>query len=202
MDIWRRGHAWHSGGCQSLSIYVPRPNLKGAKEGGVRLSHEDILPFRGVNMTLVQLALVYDWGQSGNIGQYIASHLCASRPSLLSGVAKGLEYFMGSTSRTGTLRGVGCPLNPLGRISTAALAALRSLSLWPSAEGSRMFYGIRACAHQLRPRFYRHGSPRSHWNLQVASPRNRSPSPERGYRAVESCWRIRLWDVCGRGFHR
>ena len=47
-----------------------------------KLSHENILPFRGVNMTLFQLALVYDWGQNGNISQFIASHPGASRPNL------------------------------------------------------------------------------------------------------------------------
>ena len=48
-----------------------------------KLSHENILAFHGVNMTLFQLALVYDWGQNGNINQYIASRPGASRPSLV-----------------------------------------------------------------------------------------------------------------------
>ena len=48
-----------------------------------KLSHENILSFRGVNMTLFQLALVYDWGQNGNISQYVASHPGASRPALV-----------------------------------------------------------------------------------------------------------------------
>ena len=48
-----------------------------------RLSHSNILPFRGVNMTLFDLALVYDWGQNGNICQYIGSHQRASRSSLV-----------------------------------------------------------------------------------------------------------------------
>ena len=48
-----------------------------------RLSHENILSFRGVNITLFQLALVYDWGQNGNINQYIASHPGTSRPNLV-----------------------------------------------------------------------------------------------------------------------
>ena len=48
-----------------------------------KLSHENILSFRGVNMTLFQLALVYDWGQNGNISQYMASHPGASRPALV-----------------------------------------------------------------------------------------------------------------------
>ena len=48
-----------------------------------KLSHENILSFRGVDVTLFQLALVYDWGQNGNITQYITSHPGASRPSLV-----------------------------------------------------------------------------------------------------------------------
>jgi len=48
-----------------------------------RLSHENILSFRGVDMTLFQLALVYDWGQNGNINQYIVSHPGAFRPTLV-----------------------------------------------------------------------------------------------------------------------
>ena len=48
-----------------------------------RLSHKNILSFRGVDMTLFHIALVYDWGQNGDINQYIASHPHASRPSLV-----------------------------------------------------------------------------------------------------------------------
>lgn len=49
----------------------------------MRFSHPNILPFRGVNMTLFQLSLVYDWGYNGNITQYIASHPRAPRPYLV-----------------------------------------------------------------------------------------------------------------------
>jgi len=48
-----------------------------------KLSHEHVLSFRGVNMTLFRLALIYDWGQNGNINQYVASHPGASRASLV-----------------------------------------------------------------------------------------------------------------------
>ena len=34
-------------------------------------------------MTLFQLSLVYDWGNNGNITQYVAAHPRASRPSLV-----------------------------------------------------------------------------------------------------------------------
>ena len=48
-----------------------------------RLSHANVLPFRGVNMTLFQLALVYDWGQNGDVNQYIVLHPGVFRPSLV-----------------------------------------------------------------------------------------------------------------------
>jgi len=94
-----------------------------------RLSHENILSFRGVNMTLFQLALVYDWGQNGNITQYLASNPGASRLSLvrnllpqklrpitnavflarqLFGVAKGLLYLHSVNIPHGDLKEVGC----------------------------------------------------------------------------------------------
>ena len=51
-----------------------------------KLSHENILSFHGINATLFQLALVYDWGKNGNINQYIESHPGTSRPSLVRNV--------------------------------------------------------------------------------------------------------------------
>ena len=48
-----------------------------------KLSHENILPFRGVNTTSFYLALIYDWEQNGDIKQYIASNPGASRRSLV-----------------------------------------------------------------------------------------------------------------------
>lgn len=48
-----------------------------------RLSHENILSFRGVDMTFFELALVYEWGPNGNINKYIALHPGVSRPSLV-----------------------------------------------------------------------------------------------------------------------
>lgn len=48
-----------------------------------KLSHPNILPFRGVDTAVFQLALVYDWGQGGNIAQYLTMHPRGSRPSLV-----------------------------------------------------------------------------------------------------------------------
>jgi len=104
-DVWRGQYNSTQVAIKAFRIY-PAQNLKEAKEVRLqpvrnvrsltefqilwkrvpmwkKLSHENILSFRGVNMTLFQLALVYDWGQSGNISQYIVSHPGASRPALV-----------------------------------------------------------------------------------------------------------------------
>ncbi|KAF9643159.1 hypothetical protein BDM02DRAFT_3077232, partial [Thelephora ganbajun] len=77
-DIWRGDTRDSSVAIRAFRMY-PAPNLKEAKKilwkrvpTWMRLSHENILPFRGVNMMLVQLALVYDWGQNSDISQYLA----------------------------------------------------------------------------------------------------------------------------------
>jgi len=104
-DIWRGEYNGAQVAIKALHIY-PALNLKEAKEVSIqlslevrpltktqilwkrvpvwrRLSHEHVLPFRGVDMTVFQIALVYDWGQNGNISQFIASHPRASRVSLV-----------------------------------------------------------------------------------------------------------------------
>ena len=104
-DIWRGDLGELRVAIKAFRIY-PAQNLKEAKEVStqpprrvcsfknfqilwkrvpvwMRLSHPNILQFRGVNMTLFQLSLVYDWGQNGNITQYVASHPRASRSSLV-----------------------------------------------------------------------------------------------------------------------
>lgn len=52
-----------------------------------RLSHEHVLPFYGVDTTNFQLALVYDWADSGNIIQYLELHPKASRAHLVSSLS-------------------------------------------------------------------------------------------------------------------
>ena len=96
-----------------------------------RLFHKNIAPFHGVNMTHTPLSLVYDWGENGNIIQYITSHPEVSRLSLvcplllpycqlgtltnficiapdeqLVEVAKGLEYLHSLSIPHGRLKGV------------------------------------------------------------------------------------------------
>ena len=45
----------------------------------MKLTHPNIVAFRGVDMALFQLALVYDWEENGDIMQYLESHPETSR---------------------------------------------------------------------------------------------------------------------------
>ena len=107
MNVWRGEHghqrvsiiAFRSYPAQSLEdakeVRVIYPRKNALRTGRIlqilwkqvpmwmRLSHPNVLPFRGVNMTLFQLALVYDWGENGNIIEYAASHPDASRIALV-----------------------------------------------------------------------------------------------------------------------
>jgi len=50
-----------------------------------RLVHENVLPFHGIaDTSMFQLGLIYDWGHSGDIVQYLESNTNASRPELVS----------------------------------------------------------------------------------------------------------------------
>ena len=75
---------------KAFRIYLPH-DLREAKKmlckpasiwGG--LVHENVLPFRGVDTSVFQLALVYDWCDSGNIMQYLESHPDASKQKLVA----------------------------------------------------------------------------------------------------------------------
>ena len=104
-DIWRGEYYTMQTAIKAFRIY-PAQSLKQAKEVSIqspsevcllhanlqilwkripmwrKLSHDNILTFRGVTTTLFPLALVYDWGENGSVSQYLASHPRASRVSL------------------------------------------------------------------------------------------------------------------------
>ena len=115
-DIWRG--TWNNQrqvAFKAFRIY-PRQDLHEAKKIlwkvvpiWKRLAHENVLPFHGVDTSIFQLALIYDWGQNGNITQYLESNPDASRSELVAvppfrtqhvpnqslkllQVAKGLQY--------------------------------------------------------------------------------------------------------------
>lgn len=99
-----------------------------------RLVHENVLSFHGVDMSIFQLALVYDWGYNGNIIQYLESHPGGSRSSLVSihpnlvysvssdqflkllQVTKGLQYLHSLDIIHGNLKGVSEPAPPQVRL--------------------------------------------------------------------------------------
>jgi len=70
-----------------------------------RLCHEHVLQFHGVDKTNFQLALVYDWEDSGNIVQYLDSNPKVSRTRLLHDVSEGLRYLHSSGVVHGDLKG-------------------------------------------------------------------------------------------------
>ena len=137
-DIWRGEYYARQVAIKAFRIY-PAQNLKQAKEVCIqspsevysrtpifqilwkrvpvwrKLSHDNILPFHGVTTTLFQLALVYDWGQNGNISQYIASRPQVSRASLVrtyrrcGNHTKLLTSFFLRTVATWRREGVGIP---------------------------------------------------------------------------------------------
>lgn len=93
-----------------------------------RLHHPNVLPLRGVNTTYFQLALVYDWGEYGNITQYVASNSSASRPSLLFDVANGLEYLHDLGIPHGNLKGTNVVIDSNGhaRLTEYGLAPINT----------------------------------------------------------------------------
>ena len=89
-DVWRGGWNNRQVALKAFRIYTPQ-DLQAAKKVlwkqvpiWKRLAHENVLSFHGVDTSIFQLALVYDWGQNGNITQYLKSNPSASRPELVS----------------------------------------------------------------------------------------------------------------------
>jgi serine/threonine protein kinase len=129
-DIWRGALNDKPVAFKAFRIYPPQ-DLQEAKKIlwklvpiWKRLSHENVLPFRGVDMSIFQLALVYEWGHKGNIMQYLESHPNAPRSKLVTvlpcfahnpfphhsikllQVAKGLQYLHSLEVVHGDLKGV------------------------------------------------------------------------------------------------
>jgi len=93
-----------------------------------RLSHEHVLRFHGVDRTNFQLALVYDWADSGNIIQYLDSNPRDSRTRLLREVAEGLHYLHSYGVVHGDLKGTNVLISPNGhaRLSDYGLMPIQS----------------------------------------------------------------------------
>ena len=70
--------------CASRDLQEIKKNLWKLVPIWKRLIHENVLPFHGVDTSIFQLALVYDWCDNGNITQYLKSHPDASRPKLVN----------------------------------------------------------------------------------------------------------------------
>ena len=89
-DIWKGSLNNKQVAFKAFRIY-PLRDLQEAKKilwklvpTWKRLNHENILPFHGVDTSIFQLALLYDWCDNGNIIQYLESHPDASRPELVT----------------------------------------------------------------------------------------------------------------------
>ncbi|KAF9642619.1 kinase-like protein, partial [Thelephora ganbajun] len=120
-DIWRG--AWNDKpvALKAFRIY-PLQDLQEAKKilwklvpTWKRLAHENVLPFHGVDTSMFQLALVYEWGHNGNIMQYLESHPDASRPKLLLQVAEGLQYLHSFEIVHGSLKGANVLISKSGK---------------------------------------------------------------------------------------
>jgi len=89
-DIWRGTWNDQQVALKAFRLICPQ-DFQGAKRVlwkqvpiWKRLVHENVLPFHGVDTSIFQLALVYDWGHNGNISQYLESNPNASRSELVS----------------------------------------------------------------------------------------------------------------------
>ena len=129
-DIWRG--AWNNRQVAIKALRTHRPqDFEEARRAlwkvvpiWKRVVHENVLPFHGVDTSIFQLALVYDWGHNGNIVRYLKSNPDASKPELvgvclhpvrsafsdlclkLLQVAKGLQYLHSLEIIHGDLKGV------------------------------------------------------------------------------------------------
>ncbi|KAF9642266.1 kinase-like protein [Thelephora ganbajun] len=121
-DIWRGAWGDNPVALKAFRIY-PLQDLQEAKEilwnlvpTWKQLAHENVLPFHGVDTSIFQLALVYEWGHNGTIMQYLESHPDASRPELLLQVAKGLQYLHSRGIVHGNLKGANVLISESGKV--------------------------------------------------------------------------------------
>jgi len=133
-DIWHGSYFKGNVAIKAFRTY-PAQDLKEAKKilwRGVvvwkKLSHENVLPFFGVDMTNFQLALVYDWMELGNITQYLSSRPEISRTHLLLEVARGLHYLHSCGVVHGDLKGSNVLITPTGHacVSDYGLMTIQS----------------------------------------------------------------------------
>lgn len=119
-DIWRGDWNGKPVAFKAFRIYPPQDLLEAKRiiwrmaPIWKRLVHENVLPFHGVDMSMFQLALVYEWGHNGNIMQYLGSNPKVSRPQLLLQVAKGLQYLHSLDVIHGDLKGANVLISASG----------------------------------------------------------------------------------------
>ncbi|KAF9646096.1 kinase-like protein [Thelephora ganbajun] len=145
-DIWRGAWSDKQVALKAFRIY-PLQDLQEAKKilwklvpTWKRLAHENVLPFHGVDTSIFQLALVYEWGHNGNIMRYLESHPDASRPKLLLQVAKGLQYLHsleivhGLISKSGKAQTCDYGLSPIISNPIAENLGVAGSSRWLAPE--------------------------------------------------------------------
>ena len=191
-DIWRG--VWNDNhvSLKAFRIY-PLQDLREAKKilwksvpVWKRLAHDNILPFHGVETSMFELALVYDWGYNGNIIQYLKSHPSASRPKLVTfllhlirilcpdhwlkllQVAKALQYLHSLEILHGDLKGVSWTSTPdlTHTDDEFHLGQRRNIQNWNS-PGLR----LRSHPHHLQPNLYNRRNARSFSIPPMARPR-------------------------------
>lgn len=133
-DTWRGRYKTKNVALKAFRTY-PSQDLKEAKKVlwkqvavWKRLSHENVLQFHGVDMKNFQLALVYDWEDSGNIIQYLGLNPGDSRTRLLRETAEGLHYLHSYGVAHGDLKGANVLISQDGhaRLSDYGLMPVQS----------------------------------------------------------------------------
>ncbi|KAF9647767.1 kinase-like protein [Thelephora ganbajun] len=134
MDVWRGKYQSTRVAIKAFRAY-PIQSLEEAKEVLRKLvpmwkkfTHPNVVAFRGVTMENFRLALVYDWGENGNIMRYVKSHPMPPRLILLLQVARGLQYLHSLDIPHGNLKGPNVLVDESGhvRLTDYGLALLNA----------------------------------------------------------------------------